>query len=337
MFAATRVEPVWVGVGVALAIFVPLLIGAQLTGRLAELAKVGFFTVRDARTLTLFVALFAYTVTARRYVMLGAARAFEALRPVLEAQRGVDIAQLRAEIIDQPTNARTRRRRALVSLAIAPVVAFAIDRDLSLYLIPEYWSYERTWQWTVGLVLCWNLGLLHDAGLEYGRRFGALARRLERIDLLGLKALAPFANLGMRIALLWLLMAAVFSLNLVDADYWSPVLGLTALTVALAASSVLPPILGARDRVRETKREELDRIAAWLRGEPGALRGSVLEARAETVGVADLLAYREMVTALHEWPFDAPMLLRLLLYVAIPIGSWIGGAFVEQLLQTTLR
>lgn len=39
---------------------------------------------------------------------------------------------------------------------------------------------------------------------------------------------------------------------------------------------------------------------------------------------------------MREWPFDAPTLARFLLYVAIPLGSWIGGALVERLLGAAL-
>jgi hypothetical protein len=38
----------------------------------------------------------------------------------------------------------------------------------------------------------------------------------------------------------------------------------------------------------------------------------------------------------REWPFDAPTLARFLLYVAIPLGSWIGGALAERLLGAAL-
>jgi hypothetical protein len=340
LFAATRVEPAWVGVALCVALLVPILIGAIVTGRMALLEEIGgpaaLFTERDPRTLILFVVLFAYVVTARRYVQLGAARSFDALAPVLASQPGLDVEALRTEVVERPTDARVRRRRALLSLLIVPVVSYAIDRDFGLYLRSDYWNYEQIVQRTAGLALCWNLGLLIDATLESGRRFSELARRLEWIDLLRLPALAPFANLGLRIALVWLLMSAVFALNLVDSGYWSSVVGLSVLSVALGTASVLPPMLGARERVRLAKREELGRIACALRGETDALRGSVLEARAETVGVSDLLAYRDHVASLPEWPFDAPMLLRLLLYVAIPLSSWVGGAFVERLLETTL-
>ena len=137
-------------------------------------------------------------------------------------------------------------------------------------------------------------------------------------------------------ALVWLVMAGLFALNVVDAGYLGSVIGLSLLSLGVATASVLPPMLGARARVRDCKREELARVSSALRGDGAALEGSVLERRAANVSVTDLLAWRDHVSALPEWPFDTPMLLRLLLYGAIPVGSWVGGAFVERLLESTL-
>ena len=36
------------------------------------------------------------------------------------------------------------------------------------------------------------------------------------------------------------------------------------------------------------------------------------------------------------WPFGGSIRLRLLLFVAIPLGSWLGGALVERLLEHVL-
>ena len=49
-----------------------------------------------------------------------------------------------------------------------------------------------------------------------------------------------------------------------------------------------------------------------------------------------LLAYKHEIESVREWPFDAPTLTRFFLYVAIPLGSWIGGALVERLLGVAL-
>ena len=49
-----------------------------------------------------------------------------------------------------------------------------------------------------------------------------------------------------------------------------------------------------------------------------------------------LIAYMNQIESVREWPFDAPTLTRFFLYVAIPLGSWLGGALVERLLGAAL-
>ena len=46
--------------------------------------------------------------------------------------------------------------------------------------------------------------------------------------------------------------------------------------------------------------------------------------------IAELVAYRTTVESVKNWPFDNPTLVRFSLYLLIPLGSWLGGAFVER-------
>ena len=52
--------------------------------------------------------------------------------------------------------------------------------------------------------------------------------------------------------------------------------------------------------------------------------------------IPGLLAFENRIESVREWPFDAPTLTRFFLYVAIPLGSWVGGALVERLLGAAL-
>ena len=54
------------------------------------------------------------------------------------------------------------------------------------------------------------------------------------------------------------------------------------------------------------------------------------------MGLDELVAWRGLIESVREWPFDSPTLLRFGLYLAIPLGSWLGGAFVERLLGAAL-
>ena len=61
-----------------------------------------------------------------------------------------------------------------------------------------------------------------------------------------------------------------------------------------------------------------------------------LAARADSLSLADLLAWERRIEAVREWPLDAPMLTRFALYAAIPLGSWLGSAVVERWLGVVL-
>jgi hypothetical protein len=38
-----------------------------------------------------------------------------------------------------------------------------------------------------------------------------------------------------------------------------------------------------------------------------------------------------------EWPLDSPSFVRFAPYLPIPIGSWLGGALVERLVDAVVR
>jgi hypothetical protein len=50
-----------------------------------------------------------------------------------------------------------------------------------------------------------------------------------------------------------------------------------------------------------------------------------------------LLAWESRVERVPEWPIDAGALRRIALYLLIPLGSWMGGALVERLVDALLR
>jgi hypothetical protein len=49
-----------------------------------------------------------------------------------------------------------------------------------------------------------------------------------------------------------------------------------------------------------------------------------------------LLAYEARIEGVREWPIGAFGFLRFLIYVAIPVGSWIASALVERLVTGAL-
>jgi hypothetical protein len=102
-------------------------------------------------------------------------------------------------------------------------------------------------------------------------------------------------------------------------------------TILLAAFALALPCLGLRSRVRTAKREELARLAVEIREATDRPGSTERDAR-----LATLLALKQHVQAAREWPFDLGTLGRFALYATIGVGSWLGGAAVERLLDLLL-
>ena len=52
--------------------------------------------------------------------------------------------------------------------------------------------------------------------------------------------------------------------------------------------------------------------------------------------LANLVTYYQLVENTREWPIDATNLVRLALYLVLGLGSWLGGALVERVLDGLL-
>jgi hypothetical protein len=107
--------------------------------------------------------------------------------------------------------------------------------------------------------------------------------------------------------------------------------------VASATAALLLPVRGVHLRIRTAKLDELDRVNRAIHGDAEALHRSALSKRETIPSLADLVAYRSLVDAAREWPFDASTFRRFGLYLMIPLGSWMGGALVERLIDGLLE
>jgi hypothetical protein len=328
LLARLAVPPAMLGIAVSVALIAGFVLMVLASGA-AERALVSgrpLWENRDLRLAIVVGLLAGYLPVARRYQVRSAARARRELEP-----------RLAPAAPDAQTFRRLDGRRAawlgVATIAFVPFTALLIDRDPGLYFTPGYWRAETWFSWTVGAWVGFWLGTFAYVTLAYARRFSRLAASLRPIDLLDLGGLAPFARHGLSSALQWLVLLSIVALNALDVAWF---VATAAIATAAGVAALTLPVQGLHRRLRAAKHAELDRIRAALREEPGALRGSPLERRAGTLSIADLLAWRGFVESVREWPFDAFTIVRFGLYLAIPLGSWLGGAFVERLLGAAL-
>jgi len=283
-------------------------------------------------TLEIFLgqALTVYAIWANWFTTAGSARDLDRLRPVVTLPAH-EFERLARAATHHPQ--RSLRIATLAGIAMPPFVAL-------LALPPSQWSalgIEAT-----GLVamrcLLWSvLGPVLYGGFVTVRIFWLLGREHIRTDLLNLDALEVFARLGLRLMLV-LLGAAIFfapgaaleasfeTSSLLD---WVVVL-LSLPWVLLGLATLLIPFWGLRHRIRDAK-------LAALAGDAGALGGSPIGRDAGRLTAVDLLAYRDRVESLREWPIDASVVGRLGLYLLIPLASWVGAALVERLVDRLFR
>jgi hypothetical protein len=325
LYASTP-APAWaVGVGIAallLALFAAL---SAATGELAEyLARGGsILRHRNARLGLVLPLLVAYAPTAQRQLALASRRNLESLR------RATGVTAQEAPLAGLGLT-------IAAALLCLPLTALAIDRDPLLYFRPSYWGSGPFFNWLYGGLLCAVLGRFAHATARWARTFSQAARRLPEVDLFERAWLAPFANQGLLCALLWLVVPALFAVNLGDAAFQLvvPPLGLACLAIGSAALWL--PTSGVRQRLLAAKRAELARLHRALRGDREALRGLAVGRRAPEPGLADLLAYERFLQRLPTTPFEQGSWIRFGLYLALPLGSWLGGAFAERLLAALL-
>jgi len=292
-----------------------------------EILGRGFLANRDLRFGVMITVLAAYTPAARHYLLARADRNRATLRALLGSPDG--------RSVDAPLRWPSRW---LVwgAVALVPMIGLAIDRDPSVYFRPGYWSVGNVWTWTLGAFAAWCLGRSIAATVAVSRQFSAIAAALPAVDLLDRRWLGPFVNQALFASLLWLLVPALWAVNLGDAPFLWVIPVITAICVAVGTVALLLPTRGVRRRLHEAKEREVVLAHAALRGDESALAGSLLAARAERPSVADLVAWARYVDELPTSPFTGATRLRFVLYLALPLGSWLGGVLIEWLLDRLL-
>jgi hypothetical protein len=145
-------------------------------------------------------------------------------------------------------------------------------------------------------------------------------------------SVAPLIRFGLRQALASIGAFSVIALMFYDSEaapnlIWFPLVASLSYLL-LAAVALLLPVRGVHDAIAREKTHEL-----------AAVNDQIRRARARAgalPSLADWIAYRGLIESVREWPVDAPTLRRFTLYLAIPLGSWLGGALVERTIDVLL-
>lgn len=282
----------------------------------------------DFRVALVMIAMAAYLPGALAHAVRGARETLEQLGSVLRCAPD-DLVALREAA--GRFDARELRRAGWIGLLAMLLVPLATNLEIETW-VPWRLPPEAIWHRLLLPCIGWFRGRFVYALVTESRRLSRIGRELVSVDLLDLRPLSPLTRQGLRHALLSAGLLSILALALVDVGIAPNLPAVLAAglagNAALSAALLLLPVRGVRSAIAAAKERELDWSATELRrardGAPGARPFS------------DLVAWRSFVTSVSEWPFDAPTLARFALYLGIPLGSWLGGALVERLVDALL-
>jgi hypothetical protein len=331
LIAALPVAPLWTGLGLAALELGAYLLAVALFGR-GDAALGGAVFRENLGPRIVHAVLIGYAPAAMAYSRRSQLRAFGQLRPVLRGS-GAELEDLRTELA--AFDMRWLRLAGWAGVAIFALLARS-DPSWALYGrlhgLPLYWGYFDNG------VTFWLLGRMIARELRVARFFSRIGAERVEVDLHDLRSLAPFTQRGLQGSLIWILLFVIFSPIYLEglAARWSPLWVIAMAGIAVA--SLVLPVAGVHRSLAQHKADALERLAAALRTEEAALLGPPSPAGERAAArLPALLALRSRLEAVREWPFDAPTLVRFVLYLVLGLGSWLGGALVDRALDVLLR
>lgn len=311
----------------------PLLFGAFLFAAFliaAYLSFQWFFDLHVERVAIGMGLMIAWLLTVPRYLVHSA---LDGQQNGLEVPRS-DRHETEVRAFHMPRDKIRRSRLA----GAAGVLAFfgMIEVILVVNGDPLVGSWIRLHDGSATMALLVLLGWFFGRGSYFSLMSTSQLPRPQRsdIDLLNLEDLYAMGRSGLRTALVWLITIAIGGFLYLSggAGLWS-ILPLFAIALGIGLVVLLRPAREVRSLIRAVKREELAQLEPLLR----QARDDTLKGDESTQGrLTDLLAYQSRVESTPEWPFDTSTLLRFGLYLMIPIGSMVGGALVERVVDMVL-
>lgn len=289
------------------------------------------FSGPGVRDNLVFTAVLVFTLWAGLREPALVVRDLSDLRPLLGADDR-ELATVRAGAQAGSSSRRATALGAAVGLGI-----FALGRWVAIEVHGQtsWATVHSVWTALLLVALFALMGQRAGGSISLSRLFSRLGRESREVRLLDPVSVRPFARVGMRSAAYWFVGSAIASLLFVEGSSDLPITGtVIAATLGLGVVTLLMPCVGIHRRLREEKEAELARVRAAIERRAGTLLTSASET--SDPGLASLIAYESRISEVREWPFDAPTLGRFVLFFLIPLGSWVGGAMVERVVDWLL-
>jgi len=274
----------------------------------------------------------AYAIAIGNYLAQKYEEYLDDLRPVLT----LTDAQFRAERL---IIRRFYGYQIAIGGAIAPVMLLLVNLgspDLRALLAGEPTS--RGFVWSLSMAVLTWISILQAYNVVFSGvfQFKRLGERHTSIDILDMAPLNTYSKVGISTLLIIVGSYTIVPVAYLDrAELLRPALLSLMISLPTALFFLLVPIVALHRRIKSEKRQELQIITRAITGQREILHRSRLGTEAP-VSTLDLLQYRKYVEDIDEWPIDHSGTIRMVVYVLVPVSSWVASHFVELLLRRLL-
>jgi len=310
-------NPLWIGIGFTIGLLLVFFIGRILTEGAYN------STSDELRVAITQILITTYSASAYAYLLMTARKTTHDLTPVAR-----HIPQWQS-IVDR---AGTHPRWVLLLIGAASYLIFGVAATNATTPEPtnpwdwQMWTYDVYWHRATTVLFVWWLACLCYVSVVESARLSHLSENIESVDILDLGPYQPLIRQGLTNALLVIGIVSIMSLLGVESRYWPVLAGSWIMCITLSWIGMMLPLRGIRKKIRVAKDQELD----WCRQSLKVSRDALKSGAGEQQSIAEIVAYKTMIENIRNWPFDSPTLVRFTLFLLIPIGSWLGGAFVER-------
>ncbi|MCZ6458621.1 MAG: hypothetical protein O6766_04595 [Gammaproteobacteria bacterium] len=309
-------NPFWIGSGFLAGLILMYLVGGAFP------VGAGEASLDDVRVTITQLLLSAYVASAYAYLLMTARKSTDDLAPVARHD-----SQWQA-IVDR-VGTHPRWVLLFVGATSSLVLGVGATNITTLEIEPwrlQGWTYDTYWQRVTTALICWWVGCIGYVIVVESARLSRLSDAITTLDLLDLVPYRPLIRQGLTNALLVIGTVSLLSLFLVESRYGPLLVGAWTGCVIFAWTSLMFPLRGIRRKIKAAKQQELDWCRLTLKTARDELKSSV----GKSQSITDVVAYRTIIENIRNWPFDNPTLVRFALFLLIPVGSWLGGAFVER-------
>lgn len=322
-FNALPGNPISIGTVFAFGLLMVFFVGRALVGGSDN------STSDELRVAVSQILMVAYSASAYAYLLMTARRTTQELSPIVkELPHG-------QALVD-----RAGKHPGWVLLLVGAASYLLIGVGVTNATTPELtnpwdwqgWNYDVAWHRVTTVFFTWWIGCFCYVIVADSARLSRLSNSFTTLDLLDMQPYQPLIRQGLTNALLVIGMVSVMSLLAVESRYWPALVGFWIGFTVFAWIGLMLPLRGIRKKFRVAKDKELE----WCRQSLKASRDALKSGSSDGRSIADTLAFRTMIEDLRNWPFDNSTLVRFTLYLLIPLGSWLGGAFVERGLDLML-